>query len=533
MAFFIFSQPLIAWRASLGTPRPSTPIVPASARVAGPWQRSMGDESGVFNSRAEYLLKLDLTTAVQDVLAMVTSEKVATQPWRNVLNSHTTNRPWDLGGGVNRIVDCLHTRSTARGWVCALGMRDLFVKGDGLHLQVTISRPLAASKKDTEAEACKAFLGHLLVIGVERVHICVKHFMRGHDSIADIRERAGRWNSYLLGRTAQPPPAFGSAATAAAAAASAASAPPPQSVAPEANPPTAAAAAAPPRQPTPQPPLPEANPPTAAAAAASAASAPPPPQSVAPAANPPNPPTAAAAAAPPQPTEKRCPPPQGPPLQSVAPKANPSTAAAAAASAASAPPPPAFGGAATAAAAAASAASAPPAKHAPPAMLAMLQANPPTAAAAAAPPQRPTPQPPPPPGPPPQSVAPEANPPNPPTEATTCECCNRPPAWHGDPTGTLPLARCASCGLTPSYHYPQCCPWAIPRPKPARQGQQQMHHQAPQAAVGAQQEQQLQLLLFQWGHMQQQQQQQQEQQQQQLLQDQHWEQVQQQQLLLF
>merc|ERR1712026_212415 len=99
MAFFIFSQPLIAWRASLGTPRPSTPIVPASARVAGPWQRSMGDESGVFNSRAEYLLKMDLTTAVQDVLAMVTSEKVATQPWRNVLNSHTTSRPWGLGGG--------------------------------------------------------------------------------------------------------------------------------------------------------------------------------------------------------------------------------------------------------------------------------------------------------------------------------------------------------------------------------------------------------------------------------------------------
>ena len=348
----------------------------------------MGDESGVFNSRAEYLLKQDLTTAVQDVLAMVTSEKVATQPWRNILNSHTTNRPWDLGGGVNRIVDCLHSRCTAQGWVCALGMHDLFVKGDGLHLQVTI--PLAASKKDTEAEACKAFLGHLLVIGVERVHICVKHFMRGHDSIADIRERAGRWNSYLLGHTAQPPPAFGSAATAAAAAASAASAPPPQSVAPEANPPTAAAAAAPPQQPTPQPP--------------------------------------------------------------------------------------------------------------------------------------------PPPGPPPQSAAPAASPPRRPPPPLTCECCNRPPAWHGDPTGTLPLARCASCGLTPSYHYPQCCPWAIPRPKPASQGQQQMHHQAPQAAVGAQQEQQLQLLLFQWGHMQQQQKQQQEQQQQ--LEDQHWEQVQQQQLLL-
>ena len=53
--------------------------------------------------------------AAADILAEATTEKFRPFPWRNVLNSHTTNRAFRDDGGVNRIVDSITTTHQAGG----------------------------------------------------------------------------------------------------------------------------------------------------------------------------------------------------------------------------------------------------------------------------------------------------------------------------------------------------------------------------------------------------------------------------------
>ena len=205
--------------------------------------------------------------AVRAVCAALESEKFPPFPWRNILNTHTTNRLFTMGGGTQSIQKSMSVHREQGGFIATLRFDNAIYCDDGLPLQVSSSWPLAA-QKDAEALACKLCLGWLLVMAVERIAMPFKAFRRGHASMDDIWRYAGRWHTFLCGEGPEP------AAFAAGPGQLAPGQPPPPATPPPQP-------AAPPRQPPPPatpPPQPAAPPPPAATAAPPAVAKRPPPR---------------------------------------------------------------------------------------------------------------------------------------------------------------------------------------------------------------------------------------------------------------
>ena len=133
----------------------------------------------------------------------IEAEKFPPFPWRNITNNHTTNRSHAMGGGTMSLARSMTVVYENGGHIGIISQEHSIYHNDNVPLVVRGSWPLAAVK-DAQAQVIKNYLGHLLVMAVERISMPPKAFQRGMAAIQDIYAYAAQWHNFLLGQGPQP-----------------------------------------------------------------------------------------------------------------------------------------------------------------------------------------------------------------------------------------------------------------------------------------------------------------------------------------
>ena len=128
----------------------------------------------------------------QLMMCYLAMQKEPAFPFRNILNSHNTNRPHNLGGSVNGNLEDPTVREVKKeggGYVCRLNFANSFRVGDGRGLTV-FSREPKPRPQDATDLACMGVFAMWCLRGPDDVHIIDSPWQHGHSAVQWIRNLA-------------------------------------------------------------------------------------------------------------------------------------------------------------------------------------------------------------------------------------------------------------------------------------------------------------------------------------------------------